>query len=72
MTNLQGNYACEIDKTDNITGGTGDASAVADDATRGWTASDGSTVWAWTGDDEDEVDVDDTEVYRLDIPGGIL
>ena len=70
VSNLQGNYACEIDKTDAITGGTGD-SALTFTSLQGLDAANGSTVWAWTGDDEDEVDVDDTELYRLDIPGGI-
>ncbi len=69
VANLDGKYACEIDKTDNITGGAGDVTMslkppILDSV-------HGTTVWAWTGDDEDEVDVDDTELYPLDIPGGI-
>ncbi len=65
---LQGKYSCVIDKTDNITGGTGDIGLTL-------TGTDldvnGTTVWVWTGDDEDEVD-DDTELYTLPIPVGIL
>ncbi len=70
VSNLEGKYECEIDKTDNITGGTGDA-ALGFTPLEGLDAANGTTVWAWTGDDKDEVDVDDTGLYRLDIPGGI-
>ena len=70
VSNLEGKYECEIDKTDNITGGTGDA-ALQFTTVEGLDAANGTTVWAWTGDDKDEVDVDDTGLYRLDIPGGI-
>ncbi|MCY4664100.1 MAG: hypothetical protein OXC00_05495, partial [Acidimicrobiaceae bacterium] len=66
---LEGTYSCEIDKTDNITGGTGDSSLSL--TTPDLDAVNGTTVWVWTGDDEDKVDVGETELYRLDIPGGI-
>jgi hypothetical protein len=67
---LQGTYSCEIDKTDSITGGTGDTPLrlvppELDDV-------NGTTVWAWTGDDEDQVDDGGTGLFRLDIPGGIF
>ena len=66
---LEGTYSCEIDKTDTITGGTGDSSLGL--TTPNLDGVNGSTVWVWTGDDEDQVDVGETELYRLDIPGGI-
>ena len=55
-------YPCEIDGTDNITGADGDVSvALGDDVDTG-----GTTVWVWTGEDEDTVD-DESELFRLDI-----
>ena len=69
VTELQGTYACVIDKTDNITGGTGDSSLEL--VSPKLDTVNGTTVWVWTGDDEDEVE-DGTETYRLDIPGGIF
>ena len=56
-----GTYLCQIDGTDPITGAYGDvrvAFSAVDDG--------GTTVWAWTGDHEDEVD-DKTRLFRLDI-----
>ena len=55
-------YLCEIDGTDMITGGDGDAR----DALVGGVNDGGTRVWAWTGDSEDTVD-DDTDLYVLDI-----
>ena len=69
VDNLQGTYSCEIDKTDSITGGGGDTLLRL--ATPDLDAVNGTTVWVWTGDDEDQVDVDETELFKLDIPGGI-
>ena len=66
---LQGTWSCEIDKTDSITGGGGDTLLRL--TTPDLDAVNGSTVWVWTGDDEDQVDVDETELFRLDIPGGV-
>ena len=68
---LEGKWECEIDNTDNITGGTGDA-ALSFDSSDGLDTENGSTVWAWTGDVDDELDVDDTEPYRLDIDPGAV
>ena len=59
-----GTYVCEIDSADEITGGDGNASVPL--AT---IADGGTTVWAWTGDNEDKVD-GDTTLFRLDIPEG--
>ena len=59
-----GTYLCEIDSADEITGGDGNASVPL--AT---IADGGTTVWAWTGDNEDKVD-GDTDLFRLDIPEG--
>ncbi len=56
-----GQYVCEIDGADPLTGSDGDDS-VAHTVPRA-----GSTVWAWTGDNGDTVD-SDTDPYRLDIP----
>ena len=56
-----GRYSCEIDGTDDITGGSGDITV--EDVP---VDTDGTTVWAWTGEDEDTVE-DGTELYRLDI-----
>ena len=57
-----GRWACEIDGTDRITGGSGDTTVDV-----GTTDTGGTTVWAWTGENEDEVQ-DGTDPYRLDIP----
>ena len=60
---IDGRWSCEIDGTDQITGGAGDItveSLPVDNTV-------GTTVWAWTGEDEDTVE-DGTELYRLDIP----
>ena len=69
VSELQGRYSCEIDKTDTITGGTGDTPLRL--VSPQLDTVNGSTVWAWTGDDKDKVDADETTLYRLDIPGGI-
>ena len=61
---VAGRWACEIDGTDRITGGAGDIT-VDEDLIVNNTV--GTTVWAWTGEDEDTVE-DGTELYRLDIP----
>ena len=57
-----GDHLCEIDGSDPITNGDGEAPVVLD----GGVDDDGTVVWAWTGDNEDKVD-DDTDLYRLDI-----
>ena len=57
-----GRWSCEIDGTDQITGGAGDITVEDLPVDTG-----GTTVWAWTGEDEDTVE-DGTELYRLDIP----
>ena len=55
-------YTCEIDGTDGITGSDGDVSVgLGDDVDTG-----GTTVWIWTGGNEDTVD-DESELFRLDI-----
>ncbi|MYK76446.1 MAG: S-layer homology domain-containing protein, partial [Acidimicrobiaceae bacterium] len=59
-----GTFLCEIDSADEITGGDGNASVPLDTIADG-----GTTVWAWTGDNEDKVD-GDTDLFRLDIPEG--
>ncbi|MYA85440.1 MAG: hypothetical protein F4Y12_07630 [Acidimicrobiaceae bacterium] len=60
VTPLGGEFACEIDGMDGITGGDGDTreplSAVA---------SGGSTVWVWSGESDDKLG--DTVPFRLDI-----
>ena len=60
---LGGSYSCEIDGTDLITGGSGDAPTV----NVGSVDSGGTTIWAWTGEEEDTV-TGDSELFRLDIP----
>ena len=62
VSKIEGRWACEIDGTDLITGGSGDAKVDV-----GTTDTGGTTVWAWTGENEDEVQ-DGTDPYRLDIP----
>ena len=59
---IDGRWSCEIDGTDQITGGAGDITVEDLPIDAG-----GTTVWAWTGGDEDTVE-DGTELYRLDIP----
>ena len=55
-------YTCEIDGTDYITGADGDTRVpLGDDVDTG-----GTTVWVWTGDDEDTVD-DGAELFELPI-----
>ena len=58
----EGRWSCEIDGTDPVTGGAGDIIVKELPVDTG-----GTTVWAWTGEDEDTVE-DGTELYRLDIP----
>ena len=62
VSKIEGRWACEIDGTDLITGGSGDAKVDV-----GTTDTGGTTVWAWTGENEDTVE-DGTDPYRLDIP----
>ena len=57
-----GEYTCEIDNVDHITGGGGDVRVPLGDKVD----TGGTTVWIWTGDDEDEVD-DDATLFRLDV-----
>ena len=54
-------YVCEIDGTDNSTGGGGDVRVPLGEGDDG-----GTTVWIWTGDDEDTVE-DGTELFELTI-----
>ena len=55
-------YTCEIDGTDYITGADGDTRVpLGDDVDNG-----GTTVWVWTGDDEDTVD-DESVLFDLPI-----
>jgi len=70
VAKLQGTWSCEIDKTDSITGGGGDT-LLSNPDLGGFDLVNGTTVWAWTGDDEDQVDVNETELFKLDIPGGV-
>ena len=60
-----GDHECEVEGSDLVTGGDGDA-RVALSAATGHPFTGGTTVWAWTGDVGDTVD-SDTELYRLDI-----
>ena len=69
ISELQGTYSCEIDKTDSITGGTGDTPLRL--VSPQLDSVNGTTVWAWTGGDGDEVEDGGTGLSRLDIPGGI-
>ena len=55
-------YVCEIDGTDNSTGSGGDVSIGLGEGDDG-----GTTVWIWTGDDDDTYDNDDTEHFELTI-----
>ena len=57
-----GTFLCEIDGADPITGGAGDTNLNLD----GGVDRGGTTVWAWTGDNEDAVG-DDTDLYKLEI-----
>ena len=57
-----GEHGCEIDGADPITGGDGDARVAFDGVDPG-----GTTVWAWTGEEGDELDSDDTTLYRLEV-----
>ena len=59
---IEGRWACEIDGTDLITGGSGDT-----EVNLGSTDTGGTTVWAWTGENKNTVE-DGTEPYRLDVP----
>jgi len=56
-----GTHSCEIDGADPITGGDGDARVTFDGVDPG-----GTTVWAWTGEEGDELD-DDTTRFRLEV-----
>ena len=56
-------HTCEIDGTDHITDAGGDARVPLGDSVD---EPGGTTVWVWTGDDEDTVDAD-SELFRLDI-----
>jgi len=69
ISELQGTYSCEIDKTDSITGGAGDTPLRL--VSPQLDSVNGTTVWAWTGGDGDEVEDGGTGLSRLDIPGGI-
>ena len=55
-------YTCEIDGTDFITGGSGDARVPLGDPVD----NGGTTVWVWTGDNEDTVDADSV-LFRLNV-----
>ncbi len=59
-------YTCEIDGTDPITGGDGDTRvSLGDEVDTG-----GTTVWVWTGDNEDkyrEGDISPTKQFKFDI-----
>ncbi len=57
-----GEHACEIDGADPITGGDGDARVSLEDGID----PGGTTVWAWTGENGDDVD-DETVRYTLEI-----
>ena len=61
---LIGAHVCEIDGTDLLTGGDGDARLPFPGAEF---EEGGTTVWAWTGEEDDTVD-GDTGLFRLDIP----
>ncbi len=62
-----GEYLCEIDGSDLLTGGGGDAPAVGLGTDGDRVDKGGTTVWAWTGDLEDTFG-SDTERFRLNIP----
>ncbi|MYB27776.1 MAG: S-layer homology domain-containing protein [Acidimicrobiaceae bacterium] len=55
-------YTCEIDGTDHITDADGDARVPLGDSVD----DGGTTVWIWTGDDEEKVGAD-SELFQLDI-----
>ena len=55
-------YTCEIDGTDHITDADGDARVPLGDSVD----MGGTTVWVWTGDDEEKVSAD-SELFQLDI-----
>ena len=57
-----GEHGCEIDGADPITGGDGDARV----SLLGGVDPGGTTVWAWSGEEGDELD-DDTVKYRLEV-----
>ena len=59
-----GMHVCEIESSDLVTGGDGDARVTLPS---GHPAVGGTTVWAWTGDTGDAVD-SSTNLFRLDIP----
>ncbi len=58
---LGGTYACEIDGTDHITGGDGDARLQGLDVDE-----NNTTVWVWTGEDKDKVNTT-TELVELEV-----
>ena len=61
-SSVMGEYTCEIDNVDHITGGGGDVRVPLGDKVD----TGGTTVWIWTGDHEVTVD-DDAELFRLDV-----
>ena len=63
FVNKVGKWACEIDGTDLITGGSGDTTVDV-----GSTDTGGTTVWAWTGERRGRRLQDGTDPYRLDVP----
>ena len=60
---VDGAYPCEIDDSD-LTTDDGEVSLTVPE-----TVFDGidTTVWVWTGRDGDDADLDDTDLFRLDI-----
>ena len=60
---LDGRHSCEIDGADPITGGDGDARVSFMDGVD----PGGTTVWAWSGEEGDKLDSDDTTLYRLEV-----
>ena len=59
-----GMHVCEIESSDLVTGGDGDATVALP---TGHPAVGGTTVWAWTGDTGDAVN-SSTDLFQLDIP----
>ncbi len=59
-----GMHVCEIEGSDLVTGGDGDATVALP---AGHPAVGGTTVWAWTGDTGDAVN-SSTDLFQLDIP----
>ena len=61
---VDGAYPCEIDDSDLTTDDDGEVSLTVPE-----TVFDGidTTVWVWTGRDGDDADLDDTDLFRLDI-----